>query len=180
MDMRLAAFRQLAALSAGGPVLRWADLQYGFEHDGGRYLLAAQQGIWKPKEMNDVLSLRTGRGPDAKRYIDHHVAEQEAMYENATDRIQYAFRGTDAEHRDNRNLVAAFASGAPMIYLLAIATGRYVAAAPAYIAAIDKVSLHCELVFGAPDRGPAFGIPDADERRAGMRAFRERVRRAVS
>ena len=178
-EMRLAAFRQLAALSAGGPKLRWADLQYGFEFEGRRYLLAAQQGIWKPKEMDYVLSLRTGRGPDAERYIDHRVAEQSARYE-AVDRIQYAFRGDDAEHRDNRHLVSAFAMGAPLIYLLAVGVGEYVAAAPTYIAAIDKLNLRCDLVFGSPDRGPAFGIPDIEERRAGMRAFRARVSRATT
>lgn len=178
-EMRLAAFRQLAALNAGGPTLRWADLQYGFEFEGRRFLLATQQGIWKPKEMDYVLSLRTGRGADAERYIDHHVAEQSARYDGV-DRIQYAFRGDDAEHSDNRNLVAAFAAGIPLIYLLAIRTGEYVAAAPAYIAAIDKLSLSCDLVFGSPDRGPAFGIPDMEERREGMRVFRARVSQATA
>ena len=177
-EMRLAAFRQLAALNASGPMLRWADLQYGFEHDGRRYLLATQSGIWKPKELDYVLSLRTGRGPDAERYIDHHVAEQSARYE-AGDRIQYAFRGNDAEHSDNRNLVSAFAAGAPLIYLLAVGVGEYVAAAPAYIAAVDKLNLRCDLVFGSPDRGPAFGIPGLEEREAGMTAFRERLSRAM-
>lgn len=178
-EMRLAAFRQLAALNAGGPTLRWADLQYGFEFEGRRFLLATQQGIWKPKEMDYVLSLRTGRGADAERYIDHHVAEQSARYDGA-DRIQYAFRGDDAEHWDNRNLVAAFAAGTPLIYLLAIRTGEYVTAAPAYIAAIDKLSLSCDLVFGSPDRGPAFGIPGMEERREGMRVFRARVGQAAA
>lgn len=177
-EMRLAAFRQLAALNARGPTLRWADLQYGFEFEGRRFLLAAQQGIWKPKEMDDVLSLRTGRGPDAERYIDHHVAEQSARYE-AVDRIEYAFRGDDAEHRDNRNLVSAFATGAPLIYLLAVGVGEYVAVAPTYIAAIDKLNLRCDLVFGSPDRGPAFGIPGTEERREGMRLFQARVEQAV-
>lgn len=177
-EMRLAAFRQLAALNADGPTLRWADLQYGFEYCDQRYLLATQQGIWKPKEMEYVLSLRTGRGPDAKRYIDHHVAERSASYDSV-ERIQYAFRGDDAEHRDNRNLVSAFAAGAPLIYLLAIRTGEYVATAPAYIAAVDKINLRCEIVFGSPDRGPSFGIPEIEERQEGMRAFRARLSRAT-
>ena len=177
-EMRLAAFRQLAVLNTAGPTLRWADLQYGFEHDGRRYLLAAQQGIWKPKVMDYVLSVRTGRGPEAERYIDHRVAEQSALYD-AVDRIQYSFRGDDAEHHDNRNLVTAFAAGAPLIYLLAVGTGEYVAAAPAYIAAVDKLNLRCDLVFGSPDRGPAFGLPGVEERREGMRSFRARVRRAT-
>ncbi|GEM_PF-2054411 len=178
LEMRLAAFRQLAALNASGPTLRWADLQYGFEFDGRRYLLATQQGIWKPKEMDYVLSLRTGRGPDAERYIDHHVAEQSAQYESV-ERIQYAFRGDDAEHRDNKSLVSAFAAGVPLIYLLAVGVGEYIAAAPAYIAAVDKLNLRCDLVFGSLDRGPAYGIPDEAERREGMRAFRARVTQAT-
>ena len=177
-EMRLAAFRQLAALQADGPTLRWADLQYGFEYGGRRFLLASQQGIWKPKEMEYALSLRTGRGSDAKRYVDHQIAEQSALYEGA-DHIPYAFRGDDPEHRDNRSLAAAYAAGAPLIYLLAIGVGVYVAGAPAYIAVADSLKLRCELVFGAPDRGPAFGLPDAAERREGMRAFRERLRAAA-
>ena len=128
--------------------------------------------------MEFVLSLRTGRGPDAEQYIDHHVAEQSARYE-AVDRIQYAFRGNDAEHRDNRNLVSAFVAGAPLIYLLAVGVGEYVAVAPAYIAAIDKLNLRCDLVFGSPDRGPAHGIPGSQERQEGMKLFRERVEQAV-
>lgn len=129
--------------------------------------------------MRYVLSLRTGRGADAERYIDHHVAEQGARYD-AVDRIQYAFRGDDPEHWDNRSLVEAFVAGAPLIYLLAIRTGEYVAAAPAYIAAVDKLNLRCDLVFGSADRGPTFGIPGLEEREEGMRAFRDRVNQAAS
>ncbi len=175
-EMRTAAFQQIAALAGAGPSCQWSDLSYGFEYDGARYSLVNQQGIWKPQRMAFVLSVRTGRGSDAEGYTDHERAVQSVLAGSET--IAYAFRRGNPEHAQNRYLAEACAAGAPLIYVLALDQG-YLATAPVYIAAVNKLTETCELAFGAPDRGPAFGLPDAAERAEGMHFFRERLERAL-
>lgn len=172
-QMRLAAFRHLVGLNHGGAPIAWTELEYGFEFEGERVRFVHQQGIWKPKQMPHLLSIRTGLGRDAEGYEDYESGVAEVL--NGADHVRYAFRRGNVNHAHNRHLYDAMTNDVPLVYFLAAGDGRYLWAAPAYISLVDKISETCEVVFGSLDRGPAYGLPGLSEREQGMRLFRERL-----
>ena len=174
-QMRLAAFRRLVGLNHGGAPIAWTELEYGFEFEGERFRLVHQQGIWKPRLMPHLLSVRTGLGRDAEGYEDYESGIEAVL--NGADHVRYAFRRGNVNHAHNRYLYDAMANDVPLVYFLAAGEGRYLWAAPAYVAEVDKISETCEIVFGSPDRGPAYELPGLADRVHGMRLFRERIER---
>lgn len=174
-QMRLAAFRHLVGLNHGGAPVHWSELTYGFEHANERFQLVGVAGIWKPRAMPHLLSVRTGLGRDAEGYEDYESGIEEVL--NGADHVRYAFRRGNVNHAHNRYLYDAMTHDVPLFYFLAAGNGRYLWAAPAYIALVDKISETCEIVFGSPDRGPAYELPGLAERVHGMRLFRERIER---
>ena len=58
--LRMAAFNAVKALAAVRGDLTWADLKARFEFEGRRVpLVNPQRGIFKPKQMHHLLSIRT-------------------------------------------------------------------------------------------------------------------------
>ena len=93
-----------------------------FTLDGRRIPLVGPSGIWKPAACELPLSITTTVG---------------GPYEDSFDRqagtLRYAYRGIDAQHRDNRGLRRAMAERVPIVYFHAIEPGSYVAAYPVFV-----------------------------------------------
>ena len=101
---RQAAFdhvNRLAALRGG--VLDSADLAGGFEIGGNRFpLITPQRGIFKPRQMTHLLSIKTvfpRRG--ARVWYDDQRESHRQIYAG-DDVVDYQFMGSDTAAADNR------------------------------------------------------------------------------
>ncbi len=102
----------------------------GFELGGRRIPLMGPQGIWKPAVCDLPLSITTvSNGP----YSD--------TFDVRSGTLEYAYRGTDPQHRDNRGLRQAMIEKVPLVYFHAIEPGRYVAAYPTFVVGDDPARL---------------------------------------
>ena len=183
--VRLTAFRFLDELQRrpDGDLLSRTDLLRGFAFEGQQVsLVSAQQGIFKPKILNDVpLSILTTA-----------VQEGEARpYEDAIGSdglLEYRYRGTDIGHRDNIGLRLAMQRQKPLIYFLGIVPGRYVAAYPVFVVADRPADLTFSISVDERQFASLGAVQDASEteirrryttrlvqQRVHQREFRERV-----
>jgi putative restriction endonuclease len=128
---RLAAFEWLREwMAEHGEVVPRTVLAAGFEFRGVRIPLIAPQGIFTPRGWTMPVSITTVAGGP---YPDH--------FDRTTNLIQYAYRGTDPNHRDNVGLRRARASGTPLIYLHGIEPGQYMPIVPVLIVGDDPARL---------------------------------------
>lgn len=128
--VRLAAFAFLDELqrSTSGDLFSRDTLIRGFQFRGHRVPLASpQQGIFKPAILPLMpLSILTAPVVDGRvRPYDDAVGSDGLL--------EYRYRGTDPNHRDNSGLRAAMRQQAPLIYFMGIIPGRYVAAYPVFV-----------------------------------------------
>ncbi len=181
--VRLAAFawlRQQTALH--GDVLPWHLLLAGFQFEGKRVPLVSQQGIFKPAALPELpLSIRTSHdGP----YDDSFTTDG---------LVQYRYRGTDPQHRENVGLRRLMEGRRPLVYLHGVVPGKYLASWPAYVVGDDAARLTFTVQVDEADT-VAVALPEADatasspadearrlyvtstvRRRLHQHAFRERV-----
>lgn len=129
-SVRLAAFAFLDELqrTASGGLLSRDALIRGFQFRGQRVpLVSPQQGIFKPAILPSMpLSILTAPVIDGRA----------RPYDDAVGRnglLEYRYRGTDINHRDNSGLREAMRQQAPLIYFVGIIRGRYVAAYPVFV-----------------------------------------------
>ena len=107
-----------------------AILARGFDLDGEQIHVVSRQGIFKPKMLEDMaLSLTTSSGGP---YDDHFGPD---------DTLRYAYRGTDANHYQNRWVVNAMKRHVPLIYCHAVVPGRYLVVWPVYVVGADPGTL---------------------------------------
>jgi len=134
-QLRQAAFdhvNRLASLKGG--VLDSADLAGGFDFGGERIpLINPQRGIFKPRQMAGLLSIRTvfPRRGGRVWYDDQREAHQQ-IYEG-DDVVDYAFMGTDPNSPDNRWLRDAMQRQIPVIYFLGTSPGHYQVIVPTFV-----------------------------------------------
>lgn len=128
--IRMAAFDWLSRqVNIRGDVLPWALLALGFEYKGQRIPLVSQQGIFRPRLLELPISIRTSaKGPYDDRF-------------GADDLLQYKYRGTDPNHKDNAGLRETMRSDTPLAYFHGISSGRYLAIWPVYIVGDDPRAL---------------------------------------
>src|SRR5258707_13762954 len=112
-QLRQAAFshvNQLAILRGG--ILASADLAGGFEFGGGRIpLINPQRGIFKPRQMAHLLSIKTvfpRRGARVS-YDDQRDAHRQIYA--GDDVVDYQFMGTEPTSADYRWLLDAMRCG---------------------------------------------------------------------
>jgi putative restriction endonuclease len=129
--IRTAAFVWLAEqVALHGDVLPRDLLATGFIINGNRVPLLGPQGIFKPKVLSQFpLSITTSPGGP---YDD-------AFGEDGL--LQYRYRGTNPEHRDNQGLRLAMQYRIPLVYFHGLVPGKYLAAWPAYIVGDDPKKL---------------------------------------
>ena len=121
--VRLAAFQWLRAqMDIHGEVLPRAILAEGLVFEGRRVPLLGPQGIFKPGIMTEApLSISTIPGGP---YDD-------GMGSGGL--LNYAYRGTDPAHPDNRGLRRAMEQRLPLVYFYRLQPGQYLAAFPVFI-----------------------------------------------
>lgn len=179
--MRSAAFEHVRRLNATHDFLSSRDLSEGFTFEGTRVpLVNPQRGIFKPKQMRYLLSIRTVfPKPGAKIWYDDQRQVHRQIYQSE-DLVDYAFMGTDPDAADNRWLKEACEQRIPIIYFIGVAPGRFLAQVPAFIARWDRSGLKASVGFGEP--ATAAGVPFPDEqpaRRYALSIVKQRLHQAT-
>ena len=174
--MRLRAFEHVRRLNELRGQLTAKLLREGFDFEGTRIpLINPQRGIFKPRQMRFLLSIKTvvPRRGGKVWYDDQREAHQQIYRGDET--VDYAFMGTDPDAADNRWLREAYENQVPIIYFLGIAPGRYQALVPTFIAGWDPASLKAPITFGLPERDDLSPLPQAVERRYALRIVKQRL-----
>jgi len=178
--MRRAAFEHVRLLIATCDPLTSAELAKGFMFEGERIpLVNPQRGIFKPRQMRYLLSIRTVfPRPGAKVWYDDQRHVHGQLY-RSTDFVDYAFMGHDPEAADNRWLREAFEQRIPIIYFIGISPGRFTAIVPSYVGGWNPATLKASIGFGDPDTYDEARFPDtAPARRYALRAVQQRLHQA--
>ena len=174
--MRMAAFEHVRRLSDLHDHLTRNELAPGFVFEGRRIpLVNPQRGIFKPRKMQYLLSIRTVFPRSGARvwYDDQREAHRQIF--ESEESIEYAFMGQDPEAADNRWLREAFENQVPVIYFLGVAPARYLAIVPTYISGWDAHALKARVTFGIPDQVRSEVPQYADERRYALREVKQRL-----
>jgi putative restriction endonuclease len=175
-QMAFARVRQLVETSLTFP--RSAAL-HGIISAGERMpLCSVQRGIFKPRQMQQLLSITTVFPRSGKRiwYEDQRWLHDQLSA--GADGIDYAFMGHDPQSADNRWLREACEHATPIIFFIGIAPARYTAVAPAYIVDWSAARLAARVSFGLP--GEPWWQPPASvaERRYATRVVARQIARA--
>ncbi len=172
--IRLAAMRWLRnRVAIEGPELPWTALLQGFRHGGERIPLVNQRGIWKPRQMELPLSIRTSpKDPYGDRF------------DSVGDTLEYRYFGTDPDHADNRGLRRLIDEQRPLIWMQGVRPGVYLAIWPVFVVGDEPDRLTFRIVADDPEfaTGPlSAGDQVAEvgarhiERRYATRAVRQRI-----
>ena len=157
-----------------------ADLLAGFQFGGERIpLVNPQRGIFKPRQMGGLLSIRTVFPRQGGRvcYEDQREAHQQIYA--GDDVVEYAFMGTDPDAPDNRWLRDAMKREIPVIYFLGTSPGRYQPIIPTFNVGWHPERLRVQLAFGVIVGASAqAALPAAPERRYALREVKARLHQA--
>jgi putative restriction endonuclease len=128
LRVRMAAFEWLSdQVALHGDVLPRGLLAQGFDFEGNRIPLVAPQGIFKPRILELPISITTS--PDGP-------------YRDSIGKfLEYKYRGTDPNHRDNIGMRKMLELQRPLIYFFGLVPGQYMASWPVYIIADDPSTL---------------------------------------
>jgi putative restriction endonuclease len=123
----------------------------GFEFGGERIPLI-KRGIFKPRQMEHLLSIKTVFPRKGGRiwYDDQREVHQQIYA--GDDVVDYAFMGTDPNSADNRWLLDAMREQTPVIYFLGTSPGRYQPIIPTFIVGWHPERLRVQLAFGGKAR----------------------------
>src|ERR1700738_4223884 len=177
--VRMAAFEHIRSLSEVHDHLTATELKPGFVFNGERIpLINPQRGIFKPQQMQFLLSIKTVfPKPGGKVWYDDQREVHRQIFEG-DETIDYAFMGRDPDAADNQWLREAFENQIPIIYFLGIAPGRYQAMLPTFICGWDGKALKARVAFGVPDQEALAPPETALERRYALRAVKQRLHQA--
>jgi len=183
LDIRIrsAAFEHVRRLNATHDYLSSQQLAEGFPFEGSRIpLVNPQRGIFKPRQMRHLLSIRTVfPKPGAKIWYDDQRQVHRQIYQS-DDLVEYAFMGNNPDAADNRWLREACEQRIPIIYFIGIAPGRFVAQVPAFIAEWNRHSLKASVGFGEPVAYGGAVFPDElPARRYALSAVKQRLHQAT-
>jgi putative restriction endonuclease len=175
--IRAAAFQHVRRLQEVHDALTSEHLAAGFTFEGERLpLVNPQRGIFKPRQMRYLLSIRTVYPRTGARiwYDDQREVHRQVYEGDQT--VDYAFMGDNPDAADNRWLRAAFENQVPIIYFLGTSPGRYQAIVPSFIAGWDGQGRTARVAFGVT--GEASLSADATERRYALRTVKQRLHQA--
>ena len=174
--VRMAAFEHVRRLSDLHDHLTKKELSPGFVFEGERIpLVNPQRGIFKPRKMQYLLSIKTVFPRSGARiWYDDQREVHRQIYQNE-EAIEYAFMGQDPNAADNRWLREAFENRIPVIYFLGVAPKCYMAVFPAYISGWDATALKARVTFGALDQVMSAAPQNTEERRYALRKVKQRL-----
>lgn len=179
--MRRAAFEHVRQLGSAKDHVTSSELAAGFEFEGKRIpLVNPQRGIFKPRQMRFLLSIRTVfPKPGARIWYDDQRHVHRQLYESK-DFVDYAFMGSDPDAADNRWLREACEQRIPIIYFIGCAPGQFAPVVPSYIAEWDRHALKASVGFGYPSTFAEDRFPDSQlARRYAMRSVQQRLHQAA-
>lgn len=177
--LRAAAFAHVNKLGMLHAALTSEHLRAGFTFDGQRIpLVNPQRGIFKPRRMRYLLSIRTVFPAAGRRVWYDDQREVHAQIYGGHEAVDYAFMGDNPESADNQWLRDAWAGQVPLIYFLGVAPKRYHAILPAYIGDWDARSLRARVIFGETLAGEFTPPENASERRYRLRMVKQRLHQA--
>jgi putative restriction endonuclease len=169
--LRLAMFAHLDRVSARHPEGVPSDVINSFVFDGAPMRLVVQPGIRKPAHLSAALTIRTTyTAPGAEAPYDDEVASDGTL--------RYKWRGTDADHADNRALREAMARQLPLAYFYPVSRGVYQAIYPVFL--VDEDRARQEFAVDVMERPVAPGQSDVMlDRRYVHRLTLHRLHQAV-
>ena len=178
--IRLAAFQHVQGLMATHDHLTAKEIKPGFQFQGQRIpLMNPQRGIFKPQQMEYLLSIKTVYPkPGGRVWYDDQRDVHKRIFQGE-DVVEYAFMGDNPGAADNRWLKEAWRNKIPIIYFLGISPGRYHALLPAYVVDWDPKALKSKIAFGRPDQEAYEAPEDAAERRYILRSVKQRLHQAM-
>ena len=150
-EIRAAAFALVRRLQDENGGLSRDDLYNGVQWRGRRIRLDGHvQGIWKPKEMDGLLSIKTAWPRQRTGRPDTYPDQRQALREHFEHRdvLEYSFMQNNPNHRHNQLLHDAWRRRIPIIYLIASYPAFYQAFFPAFIVDWDSVTLKTRVAFG--------------------------------
>ncbi len=176
----MAAFDHVQRLSEAHGHLTRVELGPGFIFEGERIpLVNPQRGIFKPRQMRYLLSIRTVfPRPGGRIWYDDQRQVHRQIFDGE-ETVDYAFMGKDPEAADNRWLKEAWENQVPVIYFLGVSPGRYQSVIPTYISGWDGFALKSTLTFGIPYQEGLTAPGNATERRYALRMVKERLHQAT-
>lgn len=177
--IRQAAFDHLRRLAETSPFLTSADLAEGFAFYGDRIpLVNPQRGIFKPRNMRFLLSIRTVFPRVGRKVWYDDQREVHAQIFNEIESIDYSFMGDNPDAADNRWLREAMSFQIPIVYFLGIAPSKYQAIFPTFVVDWDAATLKSRIAFGLPDQQATGFSESATERRYALRTVKQRLHQA--
>jgi putative restriction endonuclease len=180
-QLRQAAFDHVSRTAASrGGVLEPGDLARGFDFDGRRVpLINPQRGIFKPREMARLLSVKTvfPRRGGRVWYDDQRDAHRQIYA--GDDTVEYAFMGEDPTAADNRWLREAMERQVPVILFPRVLARPLPAHHPrirgGLAARAATRRTHIGAIVGASAQAT---VPAAPERRYALREIKQRLHQA--
>lgn len=180
-SIRAAAFEQIRRLLVTRNQLSAKDLAVGFFWNGLRFpFVNPQRGIFKPRQMEQLLSIRTVfPRPGSRVWYDDQRVVHKQIYEGE-DTIDYAFMGDEPLAPENQWLKRAMEQRVPIIYFLGVAPGLYEAVRPAFIVDWDPALKRAKVAFGEQSAGSETAIsPEPAQRRYALRLVKQRLHQSV-
>jgi len=177
--MRAAAFDAVRQLMEVQGDLSSRALGSGFAFEGQRYpLVNPQRGIFKPRQMRFLLSIRTVFPRSGARiWYDDQTKVHQQIYDG-DEAVDYAFMGNNPDAADNRWLKEAMENRIPVIYFLGVSPGLYQAFFPTFLIGWDANALKARVAFGMPGQAEV-QVPDTSrERRYALREVKQRLHQA--
>ena len=149
--MRAAAFRQVQILRRSTRYITAKELAFGFSFRGEQFpLINRPRGIFKPKKMRFVLSVKTVLPrPGRRTWYDDQLQDHHELFKGVSS-VEYSFMGTDPEAANNRWLREAGEKQIPFIYFFGVAPALYEPVMPTFVADWNPRTLKVRLVFGLP------------------------------
>lgn len=122
-QIRLNAAEHLRLLGGDARVVRWSDLQRGFEFKGETVFLVDPSGIFRPSQLRNLtgaaLSIRTG-APDSRYGVPY-----DDQLRDDGQFVHYRYRRGASGTRDNEMLRRAMVLRRPVIWFYGLREGIY-------------------------------------------------------
>ena len=177
--MRMTAFGHVLKLSQIQNNISAEELRRGFTFEGERIpLVNPQRGIFKPRQMQYLLSIRTVFPRPGKRVWYDDQRQVHSQIFESREAVDYAFMGKNPDAADNRWLREALENRVPVIYFLGVAPGLYQAIIPTYISGWDANALKARIVFGIQDQADYVAPESVNERRYALQTVKQRLHQA--
>ena len=176
-QIRAAAFEHIRSLIDTRGHLASVDLASGFVFQGERIpLVNPQRGIFKPRQMQYLLSIRTVFPRSGRKIWYDDQRRVHGQIYDGEETVEYAFMGNNPDAADNRWLREAMEMQKTLIYFLGVSPGNYQAFIPTFVTGWDARSLRANISFGIPGEDE---MPDsAAERRYALREVKQRLHQA--